>query len=1692
METRTLPETKRAIGIKTLMLLIAGLFLAPSSILAQDECKLTCIGQVNVSLDAQCERVITIFDVLKGMPDSCEMDAIVELEYPFKDHYEIQYPALDMVDGTLRGYRLTYQVKDTTNGNRCWGYLTVEDKYPPQIMCEDDTVSCFEESLITIPTVDDNCEYPTKVDVVRRKWEDFDCDSALASGFVGIVTRTLIAYDVWGNSLDCDQTIWIRRLDIDEIIIEDFDSIECSYIDRDLKEILKAKKMSDKYGNYVREIIQDGRKYLIPIPACVGSTANLSGTSTLDKYSLVAPPAIVDAEGDTSYIWPTDLPTTKDKNFSLCMVYTHFKDHIIPTCGDVYKIRREWKVSDWCAGEDTTLIQYIKIIDTEGPELDGKFHTEVTNVKPHECLGHVELHWPGIEYDCWSDFSKLRAYYSIEVPDKSHPGRTIFYSGYLDYEDDDDGLVIYLPEGEHEIYWEISDLCGNYVDTVEVIDVKDVTAPTPFCDEISQVTLDPDHCWARVYARDLDDGSHDNCCEQLHFAVAKMSEIDHYWEKWEKEFRVNCGDKFYWSHKEKIDSLIRVWINCFVFDEYVDVGECGEETLVVRVYEACGLKNYDPHVFHGTRHDWFCYQTWDYFAAYYTWNLEEYKQYKDPKPDLFCENHYGEITYGIDWGLPCVKKEEGVYSPKASSASHMEFEDILSCVVSRLDIEVVHNQIAAKLADERWEFDYRYNDCMVQLIKDDKVAPICKVAPDVTVFCDGVPYHVYGRYCNVYDSIRYTPYSAYEACYGPTDFDVYGKIGLEVLNNGHHEKSTEHPKHCLVADPYEPDCKFCVTKDVAYETALAGLYNLDCQNGYYGGPDYHHYGGYDQYYQYDPCGYDIYDGQIFNGTGYLFNWRPIYCREWLELDRFDECDYEAPDPKRYFSPLEFSDNCDNIMDVDSMDEEWINECGEGWIQRIWTVTDCQGNIAKCSQRIYVKCRSDFEVLFQEDLTVECTFIDDLLPSKEADAITKFPEIHDDECELIGISYEDEVFEISTEACYKILRTWTIIDWCKYNPTQHMRYPDVIIDDRLIAGEERPCIYRNVKDDGDGLIKYTQVIKVIDVLAPELVCAEDTTINYFGPYCHAVDVLLPVGTATDECTPQEDIKFSYRINIDGLGETFIEGTGRIIDKKVPVGEHVVEVTATDKCGNEATCTFNLTIVDKKAPTPFCFSGIATVLMPTSGMVRVWASDLVEKVEDNCSNPWPLDPDAIKLSFTPNVDSNYIDYDCSFIGSQTLRIYVTDEAGNQDFCETFILIQDNQNVCPDISGANISGSVHTETDDEVEHVQVSLRTPSSSIFPSYMTGVDGYYNFANVPMNQDYKLTAHRNDVPLNGVSTFDLVLMQKHILGITEISSPYKLIAADINRSNTITALDVVELRKLILGVYDELPNNYSWLFIPRNYSFFNPTQPWNYHEAIEVRNLNHAMAQANFVGIKVGDINDSNVPHSFMDAEIRNVEGVLKFTLHDRNIAAGEIIELPFTAENFENILGYQFTLDLAGMEILEVKSGALDISESNFGLHTMKSGYTTVSWNHATALSAESDEVLFTLILRTDKELQLSRNVRIHSSKLRAEAYNGKSALLDLALAFNVSSDEMILYQNTPNPFDNYTIIGFNLPSAADITLNIFDVAGKVIHSVEGHYTKGYNELKVLKKDLSDSGILYYQLEVNGQKTTKKMVVIN
>ena len=190
-----------------------------------------------------------------------------------------------------------------------------------------------------------------------------------------------------------------------------------------------------------------------------------------------------------------------------------------------------------------------------------------------------------------------------------------------------------------------------------------------------------------------------------------------------------------------------------------------------------------------------------------------------------------------------------------------------------------------------------------------------------------------------------------------------------------------------------------------------------------------------------------------------------------------------------------------------------------------------------------------------------------------------------------------------------------------------------------------------------------------------------------------------------------------------------------------------------------------------------------------------------------------------------------------------------------------------------------------------------------------------------------LASSKDDNPLNGVTTYDLVLISKHILGLEALDSPYKMIAADVNKSGGITGLDIAELRKLILGTYQVFPDVPSWRFIPKNYVFPDPTNPWStlYPAFPEVADLSLLLSPSliEFYGVKVGDVNGSAltsvVSNTSEDREANNLPLGYNIPAGSRR---GNNIEIPLFVQQATDLAAWQLALhyDTAQWQIKGVR----------------------------------------------------------------------------------------------------------------------------------------------------------------------------
>lgn len=545
----------------------------------------------------------------------------------------------------------------------------------------------------------------------------------------------------------------------------------------------------------------------------------------------------------------------------------------------------------------------------------------------------------------------------------------------------------------------------------------------------------------------------------------------------------------------------------------------------------------------------------------------------------------------------------------------------------------------------------------------------------------------------------------------------------------------------------------------------------------------------------------------------------------------------------------------------------------------------------------------------------------------------------------------------------------------------------------------------------------------------------------------------------------------------------------IEPQLPYGTHKISWVVTDGCGNRDTCAYDFTIKDSKAPTVVCLQGL-TVEMPLSQSITLQTLDFLQSADDNYT-PQPQLTFAIRKSGAGSgfpIDSignplTNVTFTCADSGVQMVELWAEDLAGNVGFCTATLTLADADSSC-NTSLLTVAGSLKTESGIAAKNAKVTLSAipplgqPFSLIDSSDQQGAFQFLQA--VPVLSDYTLTPFKDDEHLNGVTTFDLLLISKHILGLQALDSPYKIIAADANKSNSITTFDIVEFRKLILGIYPKLPINTSWRFVNEDFVFPDPAEPFllPFPESITRNDVTTDQLEDDFVAIKVGDVNDS-VSDSLFATDDRT-RGVLFFKMNDKKVQADEEFTIRFEAA--EKALGWQFTLNVKDLDVVEILPGE-GMNQDNFAV-----------FNDAVTTSVEKEASDFSITFRARRAGQLSEMLTISSRITKAEAYNPAFEIMDVGLLFDnrlISKVGFELYQNQPNPFSERTVIGFHLPETSDATLTVFDQTGRVVHTQSANYARGYHSVSLEKSLFDDAGVFFYKLQTPTESAVRKMVIV-
>jgi hypothetical protein len=847
----------------------------------------------------------------------------------------------------------------------------------------------------------------------------------------------------------------------------------------------------------------------------------------------------------------------------------------------------------------------------------------------------------------------------------------------------------------------------------------------------------------------------------------------------------------------------------------------------------------------------------------------------------------------------------------------------------------------------------------------------------------------------------------------------------------------------------------------------------------------------------------------------------------------------ALDPARYvslvddvFGEARGRDNCP----VDTITQGLsgsLSECGTGRFTRFFIVRDGGGltQADNCLQRVDVISLHDYSIRFPGDQSYACGE----LPTPEELFLTESG------CELLTLNTGIDTLVADANSCYKLRLTHEIINWCEYtgntpainvprdaNGDGNLLQATVLhvlpagnadlTDDRLVLDQDldpssgneiRELVPNYGSSDRRGFFRYVQFVQVYDEDAPALQVETPENGLAFSLDCTA-EVVFNF-SAIDDCsfanTSLSIDLDAVDVNGDGQWSGIDFDADRIVDAAelqgdaetgivaevgdLPIGTHLARVTAVDDCGNARNRYVPFEVEDGKAPTPSCIGFLTATLAPNNGgggIATMWATDFIASSPEVCSSTeitYSLytEVEASQPGFTPETGRNQIAFDCANLGEIILRVYAFSAVnGRNDYCNVSVTVAANdESICSGRQG-QISGQILTQDGEPMADVEV-LNAGLDLEFQQ--TDVDGNFSFTGLREGNDYTVQPYHNFDMLNGVTTLDILLIGRYLLEQDDNLTAYQLIAADANRSGAVTILDLIQIRRVILGLDVNFDNNTSWRFIPSDYFFPNPRDPWQ-EVFPEVANFNNLLGNefVEFTAVKVGDVNGNAQP-TFLrglpaEGSGRRVRETLALAVE--RAQPGEYVLYP---DADVPAAGMQFTLELAPGSM--VVPGQID-----GGSYRQLENQLLVSFVPMEGKVIDPDRPLMSIIVPEQAPLPNLTN----RGGLRAEAYGTDFTVYDLEL--QLRSDELVdveVFDGLdvyPNPFYERAVLDFHWPTTEDISLQITGPDGRLYEQrlLPGQY--GTNRFSIERPlNAPQSGVLLFTLRGPAGGTRSHRVVL-
>jgi len=320
----------------------------------------------------------------------------------------------------------------------------------------------------------------------------------------------------------------------------------------------------------------------------------------------------------------------------------------------------------------------------------------------------------------------------------------------------------------------------------------------------------------------------------------------------------------------------------------------------------------------------------------------------------------------------------------------------------------------------------------------------------------------------------------------------------------------------------------------------------------------------------------------------------------------------------------------------------------------------------------------------------------------------------------------------------------------------------------------------------------------------------------------------------------------------------------------------------------------------------------------------------------------------------------------------------------------------------------------------------------------------------------------------------------------ESLTPYQKIAADVSGNGEVSVYDAALILRVAVGTDTTFPAG-DWTFVPQNYAI-NDTN-WSisprshYYTPLESDQFNQ-----DFMSILYGDVSGN-----WTGIDAPDYNAIVEINIGDIQYLDGGkwriSVELKSTIEAYSG--SFKF---LSSNPDLKFIFCLIDNSLTNNVLFTSNSSPGKVNFSFA------STEPLNNQAIKIDFVVEELKPVTPSISDFQIVDVIIDDQEVTITMVENQSRNQLPLDwhlgQNSPNPFNPETLIGYQIPKTSHVTIEVFNLIGQRLRILvdeeknPGTYQAMWNGLDDLSQPVS-SGIYLYKIQTANFTAIKKMVLV-